>query len=72
MKTHFHDKHLRFAEIVNSLADQISFDPGIRSHFSPMTLAIADSVLHARKSRALPGADGNEPIKHRPIQAKTS
>lgn len=44
----FNENHLVFANAVNSLVVQLSAYPETRHLYSPLTLAIADSVLHMR------------------------
>jgi hypothetical protein len=44
----FNENHLIFANAVNSLVNQLSAHPETRHLYSPITLAIADSVLHMR------------------------
>jgi pterin-4a-carbinolamine dehydratase len=52
MITHFDDKQMEFAKTMSFLADEIARHPAIRTSYSPITLAIVDSLLALRASRA--------------------
>lgn len=53
MITHFDDRQLEFAGALNFIADEIARHPTIRRNYSPITLAIVDSLLASRASRAV-------------------
>jgi hypothetical protein len=63
MITHFNQKQMEFAGALNFVADEIARHPTIRKNYSPITLAIVDSLLALRASRAVPpGGDDSAKV----------
>lgn len=61
MITHFQEKQIDFSEAIESIASEITDAPKARAVFSPLTLAIVDSLIEFRVSSSAMRRDALAP-----------